>query len=126
MKRKIICIIMMCVLSMSCLSACGGGSDSSDSSSESQTDDTLATYMTITQNAIGNFLDDVDYSYNSDDWTYIEDDDDGSTLLTTEITTKDSSEKQVVTCIFTLDGDDYSVHYLKVGGTEYIDDGTQE
>lgn len=124
MKKKLLYFVLACVLSFTSLTGCGGNSDDS-TQAESEADDTLATYMTAVQSVIEKSFSDVEYSYKSDDWTCIENDD-GTVSVVTKATTKDSSEKQLINGVFTFNDDSYSCHFLKFGNDILVDDGTVE
>lgn len=122
MKKKLLCLMVACVLSVGSLTACGGGSSTNTTTEESK--DMLGTYMTAVQDMVEQKGVSAEYSYNSNDWTYLEDGE--IVTVTTDVTTSSSSEKQVLTAIFTFKDNAYKGHYLKIGGDVLLDDGTIE
>lgn len=123
MIKKLLLFISVCVLLLCCITSCGGSNTpATESSNESK--DMLGTYMTAVQQMVDNKISGIEYSYNADDWTYLENSD-GTVTVTTNVTTKKSSEKQVLTAIFTFSDNSYKGHYLKIGADVLLDDGTQ-
>lgn len=125
MKKKFLCFLIICVMSIVVLTACGGSDSSSSGETQEESKDMLGTYMTAVQQMVEQKISNVEYSNSADDWTYLENDD-GTVTVTTKVTTKESSEKQVLTAIFTFSEDSYKGHYLKIGSDVLLDDGTQE
>ena len=90
------------------------------------TEDDKITFVTITQTISDKFLTKYKSPWGLDDWTFAKFDDSGKVLVTTEFELKDTSVKQPVMCIFTYDkeGEKYKGHFLLVGATVFLNDGS--
>lgn len=106
------------------LSSAVSSSSNSSSSETSISTEEEATYMTITEKMLDNYIGNYTKAP-LDEWHFGEFDDKGAVIITTHINLADSSENEPVVCIAHLDddGDNFEGHYLSVGDTVYVDDG---
>lgn len=90
------------------------------------TEDDKITFMTIVQAISDEYLADYKSPWSINDWTFSKFDNEGKVVATTKYTLKEYSEKQPVMCVFTWNPEDesYRGHYLAVGNSVYIDDGS--
>lgn len=117
----VILILACCMFLISC-----GGSGNNQASESTSND--LAKYMTIAQQEIEKYYDNMSYSYKDDDWTIFYDANNSTTSISTKVSRKSDSGKKVLNVIITLSEskNKYTSHFVEYGGEILFDDGTIE
>ena len=117
--KKYLALTFMLLLCLSLVACSGGDQDSSN--------DKTALYMVCAKQAVENYLSDVSYSNDTDDWTITEMDD-GTTSIVTKATMPNDPEKKLVNVIIKLVDNDsqdgktkFESYFVEVGGSVYLD-----
>lgn len=117
---------------------CNGNNKDKEPTDEKKVDangwtlDDYGTFSSITKQISDEFVANYKAPWGLEtDWKFAKFDDEGRVVVTTKYSFKNINEKQMVMCVFSpKDGDgdgstdSFDAHYLSIGNTVYLDDGT--